>query len=261
MKILLAAKHPPGGRLAIGGVQSWIATVGSELQRLGHEVTIWGPEWPLSGRFDAGIVANVQHTGDAVAACDRVLRVSHGIIADEAGGPEFAATSEEVRDKWSCDGPVIRQPLDLSFWTPADGPRTLLTRHSYRLGLDYLPSLARERGLGYAHLRAESPETVRDTLQRSAVVIATGRAAVEAMACGAPVVIADDRPYQGPLLDGDPIGAMTRNYSGRGGHKASASRMVVAMDEARERGSLRAHAETHHDVRNVTARIMDCLRY
>lgn len=258
MKVLIAAKHPPGGKLPIGGVQTWSATVGAELERLGHRVTFWGPEWPLpDARFDFGILANVMHTRFAEAVCDRVVKFSHGIIPDEAGGPGYQATSEEVRNRWGCDG-VIRQPLDLRFWAPGNRPRTLLVRHSYRKGLDYLPKMAAARGLGYVHLRTDTPEVVRDTLQRAAVVVATGRAAVEAMACGAAVVIADDRPYQGPLLDPDPIVSMTRNYSGRGGCVCDRYSIEIALAAALRRGSLRAHVEAHHDVRRVTARILEC---
>lgn len=257
MRLLIAAKHPPGGKLAVGGVQTWSATVGAELRRLGHEVVFWGPEWAApAGRFDGGLLANLKYTKAASAACGRVVRFSHGIIPDEAGGGGFQATSEEVRDRWGCDG-VIRQPLDLSFWTPGNSLRTLLTRHSYRRGLDYLPKLAASCGFAYAHLRDESPETVRDTLQRSAVVIATGRAAVEAMACGAAVVIADDRPYQGPLFDPSPVDAMRRNYSGRGGVEATQQNVLGGIADALERGSLRAHVEQYHDVRRVTERILD----
>lgn len=258
MRVLIAAKHPPGGRLRIGGVQTWSATVGAELRRLGHEVVFWGPEWRLpSDRFELGILANTKYTRAAESVCGRVVRFSHGVIPDESGGPGYQATSEEVRDKWGCDG-VIRQPLDLAFWTPAKLPRTLLTRHSYRRGLSFLMQSASSCGLGYAHLRQESSEVVRDTLRRSAVVIATGRAAVEAMACGAAVVIADDRPYQGPLLDPDVIGAMKRNYSGRGGFVPTADQIRAEIELAMERGCLRSHAEEHHDAREITKRILDC---
>lgn len=259
MRFLIAAKHPPGGKMPVGGVQTWSATVGAELERLGHEVVFWGPEWPVpAGTFDGGILANLKYTKPAGAACKRVLRVAHGIIPDEAGGGGFQATSEEVRDRWGCDG-AIRQPLDLSFWVPGNSLRTLLTRHSYRGGLDYLPKLAASCGFAYAHLRDESPEVVRDTLQRSAVVVATGRAAVEAMACGAAVVIADDRPYQGPLFDPNPMDAMRRNYSGRGGVEATQQNVLGGIADALERGSLRAHVEQHHDAREVTRKILALL--
>ena len=259
MRILLAAKHPPGGAMPIGGVQTWSATIGAELRRLGHKVTFWGPEWALEGEYDAGILANLAHTRGAENACQRVLRVAHGIIPDERGGAGFAATSEEVRDAWGCDDPVIRQPLDLRFWTQGNATRTLLVRHSYRKGLDYLPRIAASLGLEYAHVTGMSPEQVRDHLQRASVVVATGRAAVEAMACGASVVIADARPYQGPLLDADPIGAMASNYSGRGGVIPDRRTMTDAVMAALDRGSLRAHAEAHHDAARVTQQILALL--
>lgn len=258
MRVLMAAKHPPGGRLPIGGVQTWISTVAHELRRRGHSVIIWGPEWPLpAGRFDLGILANLRDTWRAEAICERAIKVSHGIIPDEQGFDGWVFTSEEVRDRWGS-GRVIRQPIDLDFWRPAILPRTLLTRHSYRNGLDYLPEIAGETGLEFRHLRSESPEAVRDALQRSAVVVATGRAAVEAMACGAPLVVADCRPYQGPLLDPLTLDAMRRNYSGRGGHVPDPPSMLLSINRAMQAGSYRKHAERNHDVKEITEELLEC---
>jgi glycosyltransferase involved in cell wall biosynthesis len=90
------------------------------------------------------------------------------------------------------------------------------------------------------------------------MVIATGRAAVEAMACGAPVVIADCREYQGALLDPDPVDAMTRNYRGRGGIVPTLRDMRVAIGAALDRGSLRAHAERFHNVREIAEELLCC---
>ncbi len=258
MRVLMAGKHPPGGYRPIGGVQTWVATVADELRRVGHSVIVWGPEWPLpAGRFDLGIMANLAHTGEAIDRCDRIVKVSHGIIPDETGGPGWVCTSEEVRDNWGA-GKVIRQPIDLNFWQPADVARRYLTRHSYRGGFEYLQGFADGMGLEYRHLRSASPEEVRDVLQRSAMVIATGRAAVEAMACGAPVVIADCREYQGALLDPDPVDAMTRNYSGRGGIVPTLRDMRLAIGAALDRGSLRAHAERFHNVREIAEELLCC---
>lgn len=262
MRILLAAKHPPGGKLPIGGVQSWIETVAGELVRLGHTVAIWGPEWPLpGGEFDLGILANTRYTGAALGRCRRTLVISHGVIPDEepVGGDAQAFTSEGVREHWGGQGAVIGQPIDLGFWTPGSAPRGYLTRHSYRAGLEFLPALAAFRGLGFQHLRTEMPAAVRSVLQRSQVVVATGRAALEAMACGASVVIADDRPYQGPLLDPDAIGSRARNYSGRGGITPTAENMNQAIEAALQAGSLRHHVAEHHDARQVVQELLCCI--
>lgn len=260
MNILIAAKHPPGGRLAIGGVQSWSTTVGNELERLGHTVTYWGPEFGTpEGSYDFGIFANLTHTSAALELCTDTLKISHGVVEDERGGVGYAATSEEVADKWGCDGPIIRQPIDLEFWSPSDpGPlgKTLLVQHSYRAELGCLRRIATELGLTYVRLTDSSPEDVRATLRNAAVVVATGRAAVESMACGAPVVIADHRSYQAPLLDYDTTGAMKRNYSGRGGVSPTANNLRVAIGAAIARGSLRDHTEQYHNVQSIVSSLI-----
>ena len=258
MNILIAALHPPNGSQTIGGVQSWSTTVGDELESRGHSVIYWGPEFPLPKvQFDAGIFANIVHTRTAERLCKKVLRVSHGIITEEAGGDAF--TSEEVRAKWKGSGPIIRQPINLSFWKPQESTRRYLTRFSYRGGLGYLPEIAKALGLEYKHLKSCNPETCRDVINQSAVVIATGRAACESMACDVPVVIADEREYQGPLLDNDTEGAVLRNYSGRGGIVPDNVRLKLAIEWAMARGGMRYHAETYHDHKKITDQIMGIL--
>lgn len=260
MRILLAAKHPPGGSLPIGGVQTWIATIAAQLA--GHDVVTWGPEWPLpSGEFDIGILANTMHTGAALARCKRSLVVSHGIIPDEQpiGGDLHAFTSEGVKRHWGGTGPVIRQPIDLSFWTPGEGRRALV-RYSYRSGLVWLPQVAERLGLPFVHLRDVTHAQAREALRGAACVLATGRAALEAMACGVPVVICDDREYQGPLMSFAPAAQMMNNYSGRGGLAATRPDVERGIDEAMRFGSLRHHVETHHDAAKIAAEIL-CLPY
>lgn len=250
MQVLLAAKHPWGGRLKFGGVQTWQKTVADELVRRGHHVTFWGPELNLPcERFALGLVANLRHTAPALLVCEKVKKISHGIIPDEQGGDGWIFTSEEVQG--SCAGTVIRQPLDLKFWQPGDCERIYLTHHGYRGELGCLTHLAKELGLEPIRIKEMVPEDVRKVLQRSRVVLATGRAAIEAMACGAAVVIADNRVYQAPLLDLDPFGAMHRNYSGRGGTVFTTDQLRTAIGLALERGSLRAHVETHHDAKRI----------
>lgn len=272
MKILLAGKYVPGSSREIGGVQSWVATVAAELRRLGHEVTLWCPEWPLpASRFDLGILANVGLTGAAAARCDSVMAVSHGIIEPERPperppeGMPVAFTSEGVRDHWGGTGPVIRQPIDLQFWSPGGDGSAGLVRYSYRGGLPWLADVAATLGLPYVHLRGVTPEQARDVLRNAACVLASGRAAVEAMACGVPVVICDHRSaYQGPLLDRDTLGAMARNYSGRGGEEATpdavhSASMSAAINETLVRGGLRRHVEQHHDVRKIVPQLLDAV--
>lgn len=258
MNILIAARHPPGGRLKIGGVQSWCQTVGDEMTRRGHDVTYWGPGEVLNGFFDIGIFANVADTGPVMQFCRKTVSVCHGIIEPEKPPLRNAAfTSEEVRDHWHGEGPVIRQPVDLDFWRPGSGEKRYLVRFSYRDGLEFVPYIATRMGLHYVHLKDSSPEACRKIIDQAACVLATGRAAVEAMAMGAPVVICDDRGYQEPLLDPDTSGSMTRNYSGRGGITPVVHVLRREIDKAIERGSLRGHVKDHHDVRDIADQLLE----
>ena len=260
MKILLAAKHAPHGSRPIGGVQSWCRTVAAELSSRGYEVETWGPEQriPLGG-FDLGIIANVNDTARAFAWCQKTIVISHGIIkAEEPEGDLVAFTSEGVRDHWKIDGPIIRQPIDTEFWSPHWNLRINLTRFSYRGGLPFVKTLAIEKQLKYCHLRNASAEKARAEIRKSACVLATGRAALEAMACGVPVVLCDHRSsYQGPLMDLDIDSAMKRNYSGRGGVVPKIENLRQAIDDAMEVGDLRAHVEQYHDVRKVVDQLLE----
>lgn len=260
MRILLAAKHAPYGKHLIGGVQSWCRTVAKELIKRGQYVVTWGPEQvvPLGG-FDLGIIANVSDTARALDLCQKNIIVCHGIIPAEAPpGNRAVFTSEEVRDHWGGDGPVIRQPIDLKFWSPVKYDKKYLTRFSYRSGLRFLPSLAASLGLQPNHLRNVHPEQARHIIRQSACVIATGRAALETMACGVPVVICDHRSaYQGPLLDLNTAGAMYRNYSGRGGITPTLANVKQAVGHAIAAEGMRAHVVKHHNVVNIVDQLLE----
>lgn len=259
MRILVAARHAPGGHRPIGGVQSWGATVMGELCRLGHEVTTWEPGSGarLTGTFDIGILANAADTNPVRVFCRQNLTICHGIIAPEKPPlRDVAFTSEEVREHWRGDGPIVRQPIDLDFWRPLATQKRYLVRFSYRTGLAIARWAARTLRLPFTHISAAGPEQARATLNHAVCVLASGRAALEAMACGVPVVLCDERHYQGPLLDPDILGAMTRNYSGRGGMVPTKDNILDAIDAAIGRGSLRPHVESHHDARRVVSDLL-----
>lgn len=262
MKILLAAKCPPNGSRKIGGVQSWCLTVGNELIKRGHSVTYWGPGQRLTGRFDLGILANWDSVSSIANLCDKRILISHGIIPAEkphiSGNMTLMFTSEGVKHHWNMDGTIIRQPIDLDFWCPdKDAERIYLTRFSYRNGIPYAPNVAKNLHLKFIHVKNENQNSVREILRKSACVLATGRASLEAMACGVPVVLCDHRSsYQGPLMDLNLHAAMKRNYSGRGGITPNAENLLSAVDHAMDKPSLRNHVKRHHNVIHIVDKLL-----
>jgi hypothetical protein len=262
MRILLAAKHAPHGPRPIGGVQTWCRTVAAELKKRGHDVETWGPgQSTILGGFDLGIMANVQDTHRAWAWCRRHITVCHGIIpAEKPGGGRVVFTSEEVRDHWGEDGPIIRQPIDTEFWSAPWHLSIFLTRFSYRRGLAFVPKLADKLGLRYNHLHNSNEKEVRNQLCQSACVLATGRAALEAMSCNVPVVICDHRAaYQPALMDVHTAQQIHRNYSGRGGVVPVPGLLEGAVVQAMGKGGMRDHVLKHHDVKDVVDQLLELM--
>lgn len=264
MRVLLAAKHSPEG-WPIGGVQSWCRTVAAELCRVGHDVETWGAKTkaatnpPPSGQYDLGIVANVESIRTVLPLCERVLVVSHGIIRDERPpeGMRAVYTSEGVRARWRGDGPVIRQPIDLDYWSPDGRERSGLVWYSYRRGLEWLGDVARNLGMPYRHLRDVTHDQAREVLRGARCVLATGRAALEAAACGASVVICDNRLYQGTLAATFGAPQMPHNYSGRGGVVPTPRIVTRLVEAAIAAGDMREHVREHHDVRAIVPQLLE----
>lgn len=262
MRILLAAKHAPDGPRPIGGVQSWCRTIAGELRKRGHEAITWGPGQPIPvGGFDFGIISNAGDTARAFDWCRQTVNICHGIIPAEQPRIDDLTmyTSEEVRDHWCGAGPIIRQPIDTEFWSPDSwGLKVFLARFSYRSGLGFVMNLATDLNLAYTHIRNEGQEEVRRILRQSGCVLATGRAACEAMACGVPVVICDHRAaYQKPLLNLNIKHSMLQNYSGRGGITPTPDNVRHACEAAMENGSMRDHIKRYHDVKNVVDQLLE----
>lgn len=271
MRVIIAAKFSPDGARPMGGVQSWVSTVRRALEKLGHEVTVWEPECGLpqqSRVFDLGILANARHTKALEIFCERTLWVSHGII-DEERPPEGRAcvfVSDGVRKHWRRLGRVLPQPIDTEFWSPRPIERDLIVRFSYRQSQTVCEAasklMARHHGvpLEYRHVHDASPLEARELLTRAALVFASGRAALEAMACGAAVVVYDHRSaYQPPLLGMGATRQMAQSYSGRGGvRNPTPQRVAAEAMNALELGGayFRQHVLTFHRASLVVAELL-----
>ena len=263
MRILLAGLFSPSGRNPVGGLQSWQRTVREELERRGHDCTEWehGQDIP-NRRFDLGVVANAAFTHRVAILCKRVVNVSHGPIAEERPAAQADMTfyvSEGVRlhwvDKGRPNGGIARQPINLDFWTPGGSKeRRGVVRFSYRGTDTHAETVAQAMGEPYQRLHGVTPEGARVVLRRAALVFASGRAALEAMACGAPTVVYDFRQaYQGPLMDENLYRQMLNSYSGRGGFAPRPEQVIAAGERptAKSEGCGRGWVERHHDARTV----------
>lgn len=244
MKILLAGKFVPSGHRPIGGLQTWIATVRRELERLGHTCTEWQHGWNIpAAQFDLGILANMDQSRNLLKLSRRNIAVCHGIIKAEAPGSHADVdkqvfVSEGVRQHWGIAGAVVPQPIDLSFWCPGedDVVQPVLTRYSYRRSATRCREVSQRLKLQFQHIHSCSALESRNLLRRSTVVLASGRAALEAMACGVPTVVYDHRSaYQGPLLDTDLERQLLNSYSGRGGVDPSLDDLLAACKASRGR--------------------------
>lgn len=256
MKILLAAKYVPTGKRPIGGVQSWIATVRAELERLGHECAEYEPGMAAPGKADLGIFANMGLTGEMALRCKRTICISHGIIDEEKPGSadRLFFVSEGVKKKWHRQGSILRQPIDLDFWKPTGARSGGAVRFSYRGS----PTLCREAAgalrMAYRHVRDATPEQARGILGAADIVFASGRAALEAMACGAPTVIYDHRSaYQGPLMGECLPFEMQHSYSGRSGYEPD---LAALLAECRVAKPARDWVRMHHDARAIVAKML-----
>lgn len=259
MNILLAAERVPSGPSSIGGVVSWVWTIRRELERLGHTVQEWQPGMRLDGApFDLGILANARLTAPVATHCARVVEVCHGFLSGDAPLGTLGRlvyVSESTRDRWGMPGGIIRQPIDLTFWHAAQGiNRSGAVRYSYRRTPTHCEAAAKALGMEYRQVRGVKYEAARAALQSAALVFASGRAALEAMACGAPVVIYDNRAtYQAPLA-ADSLGQQkAQNYSGRGGFEPTVGDLITMTRAARP---AREWIELHHDAAEIVQELI-----
>lgn len=270
MRILLAAKYVHGGRENRGGVQSWTKTVLLKLLQSGHEVELWEPGFAVpNSDFDIGIFANHGYTSRLVPLCKRTINVVHGIIPDEAPNPqlfdEFIYVSHGVSFFWTQkgmpQGKIIGQPIDTDFWSPEDVDyRIGVVRWSYRNTELMGRELAGVLNEPYIHMTNLTHSKGRDVIRRSRLVIASGRAALEAMSCGVPTLIYDHRGYNGgPLLCKDMGVAQLHSYSGRSGIRPALKDLVQAADDAFDKPEefWREWVLNHHNAAKITQELIE----
>lgn len=226
MKVLLATNH-----LGLGGSESYLLTVGEQLDRLGHEVTIYSPEpgagvavaeergLPVVGEgsipdgFEAALVQDgaVSHQIAQGFPSLPQLFVAHSWMFDLQAPPQLEGAVGAVvamndrlaarlrRCAVEVDVVRLRQPIDTLRFVPRgplpEVPRTalLLSNNPTADRLAMVGAACAEAGIELAQLggSAGRKPDIRADLAAADLVIGYGRSVLEAMACGRAAYVYD----------------------------------------------------------------------
>lgn len=223
MRILVTARYVSGDAKD-GGSSRFMRCVADTLQAIGHEVTVTTrPGEHLNDNFDL-IICSHEKLDEVKNSPVKKVFISHGIIGDEAmrpGADRYIAVSEEVRGFNMLRGitsEVIGQPIKI-------GRQTLPRPELKKILIIRRMVDTREDPFAFLSDRYEVRESdidipIEDQIEWADLCIALGRGALESMAQGKPVLIADNREYIGAKGDGyvnaSNIREISRcNFSGR----------------------------------------------
>ena len=221
----------------LGGSETFTYTLIQELKRRGFEVRYYTtqkgivsnaiealgvpfidlPSCSLKAPVFDLILASHYTMVEAAAVYARgpIIQTVHGTTPKlEAPSPLascFVAISEEVKRQLAAKGfksEVIYNGVDCSRFYPIRPLNDKVKRvfslcHSEVLN-NMLESIFRKHGIEFVfHNKYKNPVwPIEDEINKSDMVISLGRGAYEAMACGRPVLVMDQRPYGTLAIDG-----------------------------------------------------------
>jgi hypothetical protein len=223
MKVLVTARYVSGASRE-GGSSRFFRVVIDTLKTQGHEVTATNAPAPLArDRFDFIICSHHDQFEAIKKNPARKVYVSHGLIDDEIffkGADRYVSVSEEVRAKnlwYGTDSDIVPQPIIIGKRNPpGEVLRKILIIRREPVSFDPFAFLSEKYELRYSDL--ERP--IEDQIAWADLCIALGRGALESMAQGKPVLVADNRPYIGAYGDGyvtpgNVFEIARNNFSGR----------------------------------------------
>jgi hypothetical protein len=192
----------------LGGTQTWVKTMASELTRLGHEVHIFAgdgkydllPNYPrLDDNYDLALINhNVCLSALEGISIKKRIFTSHGIIPELErpikGADVYVAVSEEVADHHKGFGfVVIRNPIDTETFTAStisEKLQNVLFMSNYQG--DALTCVTEaSRGLNLRVIGKDNKGDALENMRWADLVIALGRTALEAMSMGRNVIVYD----------------------------------------------------------------------
>jgi hypothetical protein len=261
MRILITAKYVSGSAYE-GGSSRFLRLVGDTLIDMGHHVVFSSlPEQHIDKQYDLIICSHVLDIIKANPA--RKIFISHGIIGDEAmrpGADRYISVSDEVRGfnrTRHIESEVIGQPIRIGEQVRpgAELKKILIIRRMVDSREDPFAFLSEK----YEVRESDIDTPIEDQIAWADLCITLGRGALEAMAQGKPVLIADNREYIGAFGDGyvnaGNIRTMARcNFSGRRFLNPVTREWIEAeltkYDPA-DSDFLYEYVKEHHDARKV----------
>ena len=222
MKILVSALYVSGAAFE-GGSSRFFKVVIDTLRDMGHTVIATNkPEKYVNEPFDLIICSHRLNKIKANPA--KKIFISHGLVQDEhmtPGADRYVAVSEEVKkfnkENFRFDSDVIRQPIPIGERTaPGKELRKILIIRREVPKHDPFNFLKQKYDVRVSDLS----KPIEDQIKWADLCITLGRGALESMAHGKPVLIADNRHYIGAFGDGyvsdNNINEIARcNFSGR----------------------------------------------
>jgi len=202
MKILITAKYVSGSAYE-GGSSRFMALVGEVLRDMGHDVTM--SSQPENEAYDL-IICSHDRINMVKEFNAKKIFISHGIIGDEAmrpGADKYISISEEVRGcnlMRGISSEVIGQPIKIGKQCRpgAELKKILIIRRMIDIREDPFAFLSDK----YDVRESDIKRPIEEQIEWADLCITLGRGALESMAQGKPVLVADNREYIGAKGDG-----------------------------------------------------------
>lgn len=245
-KILLGQNHLH----TLGGSETFIYTMAQELVRLGHHVDILTmQEGIMSEMIKANLGCSVNNISNSYDVAflnhttvvhgvmnlfpgSNIIQTCHGIfpqLEQPVQGVRHVSISKEVQNYLTSKGlesTLIHNGINCDIFCPEQEPSKKINKMFSLSQSDQFNQMLIEIGneLGIQveyNNKFTSPRLdIQNVIKKADLVVSLGRGAYEGMACGKPVLIADQRPYQPGLMDGmvtseNIDGFLENNCSGR----------------------------------------------
>lgn len=230
----------------VGGSETFTFTIIEELVRLGHKVEyftfktgfvsekiekILGVKFMSESSYDL-IFANHNTTVEKVFKKGFTIQTCHGIFPKleqpNSKANAFVSISQEVQDHLARLGfpsILIHNSINLDRFFPTNkinnSLKTVLSLCHSNKANSFVENACKELDINYIQaFKYDKPEwDIEKFINQADLVVGLGRSAYEAMSCGRPVVIYDDRRYFSSCGDGyvkDILGlSLKNNCSGR----------------------------------------------